>query len=183
MTKADAHWVRDTLVGDTVKGAADAGREADVPGVQAFIVDVLQGMDRKAAEAKPKHVTGHTSPEDKQGIYEEEFEKRTGRKLENLVIERDASPGGRILTAKELTSGPMASIIERIRIINRRNPDGSDKYPKKRAQLKNLSICMNSPKPQLREQAADALEILFAWTDSIAGYSWQSPKPTILTFS
>ena len=181
MPKADPHWVRDTLIGDTVDGAAAAGRQADVPGVRDFIVDILQGMDRKQSEAKP--VRGPTSPSDKQEFYEEEFERRSGRKLENIVIERQVEQKGRLLTQEELTTGPLASIIARIRVINTKNSDGSDKYPKKRAQLKNLTICMNSPKPKLREQAADSLYKLFDWTDKIVGYSWQKPKPTILTFS
>ncbi len=183
MQKADPHWVRDTLVGDTVKGAADAGRQANVPAVEEFIVDVLQGMDRKAVEAKPRFVAGHTSPSDKREIYEEEYERRTGRKLENLTLERDVKQEGRLLTQKELTTGPLASIISRIRVINAKNEDGTDKYPHLRLQMKNLTICMKSPLKETREKAATYIYKLLDQTDAIVGYSWMQPKPTILTLS
>jgi hypothetical protein len=174
MQPADPIWVRETLVGDAVKGAADAGRVPNRQGAEDYIVEVLRKMDRKKSEARPPKGQVITNPADKKAIYEEEFEKRTGRKLTDMTIERDVEERGRLVKEEDLQKGLLGSIIERFKVIKH--------HPEMYQKVKILVLCLNSPKRAKRLQAANKLYALMDKTDAVVGYSWRKPKPEKLIF-
>lgn len=168
--KADAHWVRDSLVEDAVKPAQAAGRVVDSQAAADHIVGILEGMDRKQAAAKP--VAQKVSEADKVDIFAEEFKKRTGRDL-GMTLEREMAPR-KIVPLDKLEAVGRQRLAERLRWIKSK----PDLYQR----VKGLAVGLTSPSKPTRERAGEKMREFIAMTDRLAGFHWGNPKPKKLTF-
>lgn len=171
LTKPTPIELRDMLVSDAVAGTAAAGQVPDRQAASEFIVEVLQGMDRK--KVLTKDPTPGLSRGDGEELIAEEYERRTGRKAPK--VERDLVEPTRIITQEQLHSGLMGRIVERFRLIK--------SHPELYLRVKRLVLGLNHRAKSRRLKAAHELYAMLDETDKIVGHSWRKPpsKKIMLT--
>lgn len=168
--KADALWVRDSLVEDAVKPAQAAGRVVDTRAASDHIVGILEGMDRKEAVAKP--VAQPVSEADKVDEFAAEFERRTGRSL-SMTLEKEMKPR-KLVPIDQVEAVGRQRLAERLRWVKSR----PDLYQ----QVKGLAVGLTSQSKPTRERAAEKMREFIAKTDRLAGHDWRKPAPKKLHF-
>lgn len=145
--------------------------------MEQIVVDVLEGMDRKAAERTITVAPDRVDPERREAVAAEEFKRKTGLDMSALRVceTKTAAKLGQLKQIDDLKSGLQARIIARFNIIKAHD----ELYLK----AKNLSVCLNSPKRSVRLQAAQAMYSLLDRTNAIAGWDWRKPEPQRLVFT
>lgn len=167
--KADPQWVRDSLVEDAVKPAHEAGKEVNVRAAEEYFVGVLDKLERKRAEAKPK-----PAPQAKDATADE-FRKATGRELDPAwKTEKRLAKADPFVRQDQLKTVGMMRLRERLRWIKQR----PDLYQ----QVKGLALALNSSNPAVREKAALKMREFIEKTNRLAGHDWRKPKPKKLVF-
>lgn len=171
---ADPLWVRDTLVEDVVEAQKSTKGSADAVGASEYIVQILEKMDRKAADSKPK--TASSRPTKKPGAVEKEFERRTGKKLHPgwTKTRSEGSQPKKLVQLDEVTRVGRARLAARLRWMRGR--------PDLRREVEAVAPFLHSAKADVRERAANKLRALLEKSDRLAGHSWMKPPPRKLFF-
>ena len=165
--------MRDSLVEDAIQPARDAGKEVDAQAYNDYIVGILEGLDHKqATQDTPAAADG--VPKDRDEVTANEFERRTGRDMPSMSVDRNPeSP--RLVNVSHLEQVGRARLAARLRWIKQR----PDLYER----VKGLSIALNSSHKPTRERAALKMREFIAMTDRLAGHDWRKPKQEKLVFS
>lgn len=100
---------------------------------------------------------------------------RTAARPAPVEVEPPTPVASPIMGLQTFESGMRGRLIDRVQMIRR--------YPELYTQLKNLAICLNSPKKGVRNQAGAALIALVDRTNAIVGHDWRQPPPKKLVFS
>ncbi len=167
----DPRQVRDSLVEDVVKPARDAGRDVNVQNAEKYVVDILDGMERKQSEKK----AGPVATESKNEVGEE-FRRRTGRELDENW-KQDKAAIAKAQLAQDSQMRRMVGeqrLIERLRWMRAR--------PDLRAKVESLSLALNSSNQNIRKRAEMRMVKLIEKSNKLAGFDWRQPKPGKLFF-
>ena len=169
--KVDPKEVLGSLVEDALVPAKEAGKEVNVRATEEYFVGVLEKLEHKQADAKPKAKT-----EKKDGVASE-FKKATGRELD---------PSTRT-TKKATTLNPMQAQQSKLRqvgeLLLRERLRWIRQRPDLFAQVKGLALLMNHSDPQIRAKAEMTLREFLVKTNKLAGHDWRKPPPGKLVFS
>lgn len=91
------------------------------------------------------------------------------------LVQAKPKPKPKLTGLAQVEAGIRGRLIDRVHLIMR--------YPEMYQKLKNLSLCLHSPKKEVRHQAAEALIALVNKTNGIVGHDWRVPPPEKLVFS
>lgn len=172
--KPTPQWVKDSLVEDAVAPAKQAGRDVDAVAIESEIVQILERMDRKQADAVAP--TKQAKPErDEEEQTRKEFKKRTGRDMDPSMYVDRTPRARKMVQISEVERVGRERMAERMRWIKER-PDMFEK-------IKGLIVGLHSSSPETREKAGQKLREFIESTNVLAGHDWRVPKPQRLMFN
>lgn len=175
MPKADLHSVRDDLVRDLTSQVRERGAVPDMRPATEYIIGILEGMDRKAAEAKPPAPKTQPKPErNKAEVVAAEYKRRTGNELTgSLEVQRNAQQK-KLANPNQLEAVARARLQRRLAWINSK--------PDLRKEIQALVPGLNATRQEVREKAANKIRALLAKSDRLYGREWWKPEPKKLIF-